>query len=181
MCFRKTHLTSFHKKNSIMSMPNKEAVVSKYCNILSRPAEEYINDNSVEEKWAEKAFKEAEIYSGLVTSLRPSMLKLTQQDDEIYAVFRENFKDFNVEVLDEDSMKSKAGKEKWRPFCNHFENIVEDFNRGSLLRTNANKEFGQDNCTLCTRIQFLAIEIARNREGLNDAIYNEHNAKKNVC
>merc|ERR1712154_167868 len=155
----------------------REKVVDKYKSILTRPAEEYINDASVEERWAEKAFKEAEVHFKLITSLKPSMLKLCQQDDEIYSVFREQFPKFNVEMVDEDSMKTKEGKEKWRPFCNHFEDKVEDFNRGSLLRTDASKEFGQDNCTLTTRIQFLAIEIARNREGANDKIYNEHNKK----
>jgi hypothetical protein len=42
------------------------------------------------------------------------------------------------------------------------------------------KEYTDENTILVTRIQFLAIEIARNRQGLNDSIYNE-NSKVSYC
>ena len=38
------------------------------------------------------------------------MLKLTNVDDEIYALFRESFKDMKIDVIDEDEMKSAEGK-----------------------------------------------------------------------
>lgn len=41
---------------------------------------------------------------------------------------------------------------------------------GTLIRTDASKEFSPENSILVVRIQFLAIEIARNREGFNDDI-----------
>lgn len=37
---------------------------------------------------------------------------------------------------------------KWRPFCNQFEQIVEDFNFGTLLRIDSNKEYTEENSIL---------------------------------
>ncbi|NXP61404.1 PBDC1 protein, partial [Chloropsis cyanopogon] len=61
--------------------------------------------------------------------------------------------------------------QKWRPFCLRFEGLVEDFNFGTLLRLDARGEYTEENSILATRIQFFAIEIARNREGCNDEVY----------
>lgn len=79
----------------------------------------------------------------------------------------------NVAHLDEAEMKSPGGKEQWRKFIEKF-NKLEDFGYGSLIRVNANEDFGPDNSMLVVRIQFLAIEIARNREGYNDKIYKKY-------
>lgn len=38
------------------------------------------------------------------------------------------------------------------------------------MRADASHDFGPDNSVLVVRIQFWAIEIARNREGFNDKI-----------
>ncbi|NWJ06358.1 PBDC1 protein, partial [Crypturellus undulatus] len=62
--------------------------------------------------------------------------------------------------------------QKWRPFCLQFEGLVEDFNFGTLLRLDCRDGYTEENSILATRIQFLAIEIARNREGCNDVVYN---------
>lgn len=83
----------------------------------------------------------------------------------------------------------------WRAFCNQFEGVVEDFNYGTLLRLDCEGDYTEENsifgtCAspqVCfervkltsatrflssvTRIQFLAIEIARNREGYNSAVF----------
>ncbi|NXO19510.1 PBDC1 protein, partial [Oriolus oriolus] len=61
--------------------------------------------------------------------------------------------------------------QKWRPFCLRFEGVVEDFNYGTLLRLDSRREYSEENSIFATRIQFLAIEIARNREGWNDAVF----------
>ncbi|KTG35962.1 hypothetical protein cypCar_00032622 [Cyprinus carpio] len=61
---------------------------------------------------------------------------------------------------------------KWRPFCNQFEGVVEDFNYGTLLRLDCQKDYTEENTVFATRIQFYAIEIARNREGYNDFVHN---------
>ncbi|NXK69704.1 PBDC1 protein, partial [Sylvietta virens] len=61
--------------------------------------------------------------------------------------------------------------QKWRPFCLRFEGVVEDFNFGTLLRLDSRREYSEENTIFATRIQFFAIEIARNREGCNDEVF----------
>ncbi|KAG6380364.1 polysaccharide biosynthesis-domain-containing protein [Boletus reticuloceps] len=84
------------------------------------------------------------------------------------------FPEFNAEghekllKLDEDSLKSEEGKKRWRDFINQYETKVKDFNFGSLIRTDATNEYTETNTIFVTRMQFYAIEIARNRLGLND-------------
>ncbi|KAG9827358.1 hypothetical protein KCU63_g15653, partial [Aureobasidium melanogenum] len=77
-----------------------------------------------------------------------------------------------------DEMKSKAGKERWRNFINQYEKKVDDFNFGTLLRTNPAFEYGQDETIFAVRMQFYALEILRNREGLNDWIYEKAQGQK---
>jgi hypothetical protein len=90
-------------------------------------------------------------------------------DDQIYREFREMFPDLRVDVVQENELKSEASKFQWRTFCEKF-NKLEDFAFGTLLRAEASKEFIPENSILVVRIQFLAIEIARNREGANDVV-----------
>lgn len=52
-----------------------------------------------------------------------------------------------------------------------FENQVEDFNFGTLIRTRSGEDYGPDNSFFVPRIQFVCIEAARNREGANLSIY----------
>ncbi|XP_060602348.1 protein PBDC1-like [Ruditapes philippinarum] len=144
--------------------------VSAVGGALQSDAKNYENKQDVEFQWAIKAYHHAETYFNLISSVETRYLKLTQLDDEIYTLFRQEFPDFNVENLDVDGMKTPASKEKWRGFCNKFENRVEDFNMGTLIRINSREEFSESNSTLVVRIQFLAIEIARNREGFNDGL-----------
>ncbi|NXT51757.1 PBDC1 protein, partial [Pluvianellus socialis] len=61
--------------------------------------------------------------------------------------------------------------QKWRPFCLRFEGVVEDFNYGTLLRLDCREDYTEENTIFATRIQFFAIEIARNREGCNSVVY----------
>ncbi|KAM9306791.1 protein PBDC1 isoform 2-T2 [Pholidichthys leucotaenia] len=138
---------------------------------LSQPAEAYDNDPRLEVMWAMKAYNHAEVYFNLISSVDPKFLKLTKLDDKIYSTFRETFKDLNIKLLNADDLKSGEAKEKWRPFCNQFEGLVEDFNYGTLLRLDCEKDYTEENTIFATRIQFFAIEIARNREGYNDAVF----------
>ncbi|KAH0518408.1 Protein PBDC1 [Microtus ochrogaster] len=62
------------------------------------------------------------------------------------------------------------GNDKWRPFCLKFEGIVEDYNYGTLLRLDCSQGYTEENTIFAPRIQFFAIEIARNREGYNKAV-----------
>ncbi|XP_017783289.1 PREDICTED: protein PBDC1 [Nicrophorus vespilloides] len=138
--------------------------------VLSRPAEEFENDSQVEAMWAMKAFEHAEVYFNIISSVDPKPLKLTPFDDTIYKIFREEFSDLNIVQLNEDEMKSPEGKMKWRSFCERFKKFVEDYSFGTLIRADATKDYTQENSILVSRIQFYAIELARNREGVNDPI-----------
>lgn len=101
----------------------------------------------------------------------PQFLKLTKADDQIYTEFRRSFPDLRVDLLDPEDLKSEPAKEKWRPFCLQFEGVVEDFNYGTLLRLDCSQGYSEENTLFATRIQFFAIEIARNREGCNRVVY----------
>ena len=156
----------------------KDQAVNKYTSLLTRPAEEYVNDENIEMKWAAKAFKMAEVHYGLITTMRPSMLKLTKFDDDIYKEFRQDFPKVDITSLKDEEFKTPEAKAKWRPFMNHFEGQVADYNQGCLLRISHLGEYNEDNTMLSTRIQYLAVEIARNREGLNDQLYEQEMKKK---
>lgn len=99
----------------------------------------------------------------------PRDLKLSPFDDTIYKTFREDFPDMKVDVVNEEELKSTASKIKWRNFIEKF-NKLEDFAFGTLIRADSSKEFSPENSIFVVRVQFLAIEIARNREGCNDCI-----------
>ncbi|KAK3589417.1 hypothetical protein CHS0354_020746 [Potamilus streckersoni] len=137
---------------------------------LKMDPQKVTNNADVEMQWAVRAYQHAETHFNLISSVDPKAIRLTRIDDEIYTRFRQEFPDFPVEVLKEEQLKSPEAKEKWRPFCSYFENKVEDFNMGTLIRIDSRKEFSEENSMLVLRIQFLALEIARNREGYNDSI-----------
>ncbi|XP_046565697.1 protein PBDC1-like [Haliotis rubra] len=145
---------------------------------LKSKAEDYVNQPDVELQWAVKAYAHAETYFNLITSVDPSILKLTREDDEIYSKFRQEFPDFKVDVLTEDELKSEKAKEKWRPFCESFKGQTEDYNYGTLVRLDSAKDYSEENSILGLRIQFLAIEIARDREGHNSQLRFTYNKKK---
>jgi hypothetical protein len=64
-------------------------------------------------------------------------------------------------TIDENEMKSKAGKEKWRKFMMAYEKLVDDYNFGTMLRTSPKVEYEQDTTIFVPRMQFYAVEIAR--------------------
>lgn len=97
-------------------------------------------------------------------------MTLTSIDDFIYKAFRDEFPNLDIRIIDEQELKNTKGKEKWRPFCDKFKMLVEDYSFGTLLRANAESDYSETNTILVTRIQFFCIEIARNKEGLNDIL-----------
>lgn len=137
---------------------------------LSGNPEDYINDPLLEQLWTMKAVEHMKIHFNLISAIDPKMLRLTPKDDEVYKAFRSTFPELDIAVIDINSLKSPAAKEVWRPFCNQFQGIIEDFNYATLLRLDCKKDYGDDNTEVVPRIQFLAIEVARNREGFNDSI-----------
>uniref|UniRef100_A0A8D0H698 Polysaccharide biosynthesis domain containing 1 n=1 Tax=Sphenodon punctatus TaxID=8508 RepID=A0A8D0H698_SPHPU len=148
-----------------------EAVAAAHA--LSLPAEAYGNDPNIEMIWAMKAYQHAEVYFNLISSVDPKFLKLTKVDDQIYTEFRKNFGDLKIDVLDPEELKSEPAKEKWRPFCMQFDGVVEDFNYGTFLRLDCTEDYTEENTIFATRIQFFAIEIARNREACNSIVYSK--------
>jgi len=91
-----------------------------------------------------------------------SKLRLTKLDDEIYEHFKKEFPEFDPKAtIDEDEMKSKEGKERWRTFINAYEKRIDDYNYGTVIRTNPKFEYGQDETIFAVRMQFYAIEIVR--------------------
>ncbi|KAI9779407.1 MAG: hypothetical protein M1839_007372 [Geoglossum umbratile] len=119
-----------------------------------------------------KAVQHMSTYWGLLEKIRGSRLRLTKMDDDIYEHLKRDFPEFDpTETIDEDKMKSKSGKERWRNFMMAYEKKVEDYNFGTLLRSNPKFEYGEKETIFVPRMQFYAIEIARNRSGLNDWIY----------
>jgi len=99
-------------------------------------------------------------------------LRLTKLDDEIYTHLKTDFPEFDPAAkIDEDEMKSKTGKERWRKFLMTYEKKVDDYNFGTMLRADAKGEYEEKETIFVPRMQFYAIEIARNRNGLNDWIF----------
>ncbi|KAK0205544.1 DUF757-domain-containing protein [Desarmillaria ectypa] len=131
----------------------------------------------IEKQFAVKAVEQAQTYWNLLEKVPPRQLRLTKFDDEIFEHALKAFPEMTSEPydkltkLDEDWMKSKEGKERWRVFIQTYEKKVKDYNFGSLIRTDAREEYGEKNTIFVTRIQFYAIEISRNRLGLNDAAH----------
>ena len=109
------------------------------------------------------------IWFQLLCSVDPKSLRLTPYDDEIYKQFRQDFPDMDVNVINENHLKSTEEKVKWRAYMDKF-NKLEDYSYGTLLRSEASAAFNPDSAILVVRVQFLAIEIARNREGHNDCL-----------
>uniref|UniRef100_A0A914VHD9 Polysaccharide biosynthesis domain-containing protein n=1 Tax=Plectus sambesii TaxID=2011161 RepID=A0A914VHD9_9BILA len=134
---------------------------------LSRPAEEYVNDPETELAWAMKAYEHARVHMNLLSAVDPNALRLSRHDNEIYEKFRADFPDFPLRFIPEEALKSPENKEKWRNFIEAQKDKCDDFNFGTLLRLDAKGSYDSDNTILVTKMQFLAVEIARNREGIN--------------
>jgi hypothetical protein len=83
-------------------------------------------------------------YWSILEKRRGSKLRLTKIDDEIYEHFRRDFPEIDVsQTIDEDAMKSKEGKERWRKFIMAYEKRVDDYNFGTMLRSNPKFEYGE--------------------------------------
>ena len=84
-------------------------------------------------------------YWSILQKVPGSQLRLTKMDDEIYESFKKEFPDFDpAEAIDENEMKSKTGKEKWRKWMNQYDGKINDFNFGTMLRSTPKSEYDQD-------------------------------------
>jgi hypothetical protein len=103
-----------------------------------------------------------ETYWKILEKVPGSKLRLTKIDDEIYEHLKKEFPEFDASAtLNEDEMKSKAGKERWRKFIGEYEKKVEDYNFGAMLRASPKMEYSQEGTIFAVRMQFYAVEIAR--------------------
>ncbi|MCJ1276369.1 hypothetical protein MMC21_004174 [Puttea exsequens] len=132
------------------------------------------NFEDMEKQFAVKAVQHMTTYWSILEKMKGSKLRLTKMDDEILEHLHKEFPDFDPkETIDENKMKSKEGKERWRNFMMAYEKKVEDYNFGTMLRTNPKFEYGEKETIFAMRMQFYAIEIARNRAGLNDWVHEQ--------
>lgn len=125
------------------------------------------NTSQIEYAWAIKTHRHAEVYMKIIKTVDPAKIKLTNFDDIIYRQYKRLFKDVRIDVLQDDDFKTKDAKNKWRPFCEKFKGKIEDYNFGTLIRRDCSEEYSEENCFVVPRIQFIAIELARNKMGLN--------------
>jgi hypothetical protein len=83
-------------------------------------------------------------YWGILEKMRGSQLRLTRMDDEIYDHLKRDFPEFQPDkTIDEDELKSKSGKERWRKFMMAYEKKIDDYNFGTVVRTNPKFEYGE--------------------------------------
>lgn len=138
-------------------------------------AEKADNLEDMEKQFAVKAVQHMATYWAVLEKVKGSSLRLTKYDDEIYDHLKQDFPELDPAMtIDEDEMKSKTGKERWRKFMMKYEKTIDDYNFGTMMRRNPKWEYGEDETMFVPRMQFYAIEIARNRSGLNDWVYEQH-------
>ncbi|KAF5022573.1 hypothetical protein F66182_5406 [Fusarium sp. NRRL 66182] len=143
-------------------------------------AENAENNQDIEKQFAVKVVQHLHTYWSILQRVKGSSLRLTKIDDEIMEHLKEAFPEFDpAATIDEDEMKSKAGKERWRKFMMAYEKRVDDYNFGTMVRNSPKVEYEEDTTIFVPRMQFYALEIARNRAGLNDWIYEKAQAEKN--
>ncbi|KAK3182520.1 hypothetical protein K4F52_006160 [Lecanicillium sp. MT-2017a] len=141
-------------------------------------ADDAQNMEDMEKQFAVKVVQHMQTYWAILERVKGSSLRLTKMDDDIYEHLKTDFPEFDpAAVVDEDKMKSKEGKDRWRKFMMAYEKKVDDFNFGTMVRNSPKVEYEEDNTIFVPRMQFYAIEIARNKAGLNDWIYEK--AQKN--
>jgi hypothetical protein len=53
--------------------------------------------------------------------------------------------DERLSKLDENEMKSRIGKERWRNFMMPFEHKIDDYNFGTLIRADCKEDYTEQN------------------------------------
>ena len=102
------------------------------------------NFEDIEKQFAVKVVQHMSTYWSILEKMPGSKLRLTKMDDEISENFKKHFPDFDpAATLVEDEMKSKAGKEKWRKFIMEYDEKIEDYNFGAMVRSDAKAEYSE--------------------------------------
>ena len=110
-------------------------------------------------------------YWSILEKVKGSSLRLTRIDDEIYDHFKREFPEFDATgTIDEDNMKSKKGKERWRKFIKEYETKVDDYNYGTMLRANPKFEYGEKETIFGALTQFYLFSTPPNDQSHEDAV-----------
>lgn len=84
-------------------------------------------------------------YWSILERVKGSALRLTKMDEDIYNHLKEAFPEFDpAATINEDDMKSKQGKQRWRDFMMAYEKKVEDYNFGTMVRNSSKIEYEED-------------------------------------
>ncbi|EFO22973.1 hypothetical protein LOAG_05516 [Loa loa] len=129
---------------------------------------EYTNDPSFEIAWAVKAAERANIHMSLLLTCNTTELTMHKKFNIIYDKFREFFPKMNVEKITEIELKGE-NKRQWFTFCEYFKEEIGDYNLATIMRIRADGAYSESNTIVVPKIIFLAVEIARNKEGLNES------------
>lgn len=123
-------------------------------------------------------------YWSILEKMRGSKLRLTKFDDDIYAHLRQEFPEFDPkETINEDTMKSKEGKERWRNFMMVYEKgdkKVEDYNFGTMLRANPKFEYGEKE-TIFGRFRECVVKAGRGLSSVWDGSYEDAVLRHRNC
>lgn len=132
----RTLLTDSRWKSNLLSkvqccLHDRSCSLSAFRDELTRPT-----------KSPSSAVQHMTTYWSILEKMRGSNLRLTKMDDEIYRDFQKVFPEFDpAATINEDEMKSKAGKEKWRNWMMQYEKKIDDFNFGTMLRASPKVEY----------------------------------------
>ncbi|KAL3998121.1 Polysaccharide biosynthesis family protein [Acanthocheilonema viteae] len=148
-----------------MTKPDKSSVAMEE---VSYEVAEYNNDPSFEIAWAIKAAERANIHMSLLLTCNTKELTMHKKFSIIYDKFRAVFPKMNVEKVTEKELKGE-NKQQWFTFCEYFKEEVEDYNLATIMRIRADGAYSESNTIIVPKIIFLAVEIARNKEGLNES------------
>ena len=157
--FKARQMDSFLTANSVLFISPPPSLTDPFHLSLFKEDETY---------WSSKMIEHMSAYFDKLSSKKASELRLTSEDDLIYSAFKAYFPQFKLDQILEASLISDEAK--WREFSSKFANKIEDSECPTMLRLNSADGYSPSNTFLTTRIKFLAIEIARNKEGFNDSI-----------
>jgi Polysaccharide biosynthesis len=102
-------------------------------------------DTQIEKQFAVKVVQHMSTYWSILEKVKGSTLRLTKIDNDIIEHLQKDFPEFDpAATIDEDELKSKAGKERWRAFMMAYEKRVDDYNFGTMLRSNPKWEYGNE-------------------------------------
>lgn len=104
-----------------------------------------------------------ETYWAILEKVKGSALRLTKMDDDIYDHLKEAFPELDpAATINEDEMKSKTGKQRWRDFMMAYEKKIDDYNFGTMVRTSPKVEYEQDT-TIFGKGPFYRLNGVQNR------------------